>query len=230
MNNLDIFILIIVLISGLIALNRGLIKEVLSIIGWMLSVVAIVTLLPIVQPLVQNFAQGDTFSLVVSAILILIVFFIIWIIITSQIIDKIRSSKLSAIDRILGLFFGIVRAWILIILFNILVGWVMTPDEQPQVMKESKYFQMAGDFAEPVEKLLPKDLIEEAQKENEKKSEEKEHEKVLSEDMDKLFDKLVQPKVESKKNKDSVSKNKKNEGYNKSEQKSLDRLIEMTVE
>lgn len=230
MNNLDIFILIIVLISGLIALNRGLIKEVLSIIGWMLSVVAIVTLLPIVQPLVQNFAQGDTFSLVVSAILILIVFFIIWIIITSQIIDKIRSSKLSAIDRILGLFFGIVRAWILIILFNILVGWVMTPDEQPQAMKESKYFQMAGDFAEPVEKLLPKDLIEGAQKENEKKSEEKEHEKVLSEDMDKLFDKLVQPKVESKKNKDSVSKNKKNEGYNKSEQKSLDRLIEMTVE
>lgn len=230
MNNLDIFILIIVLISGLIALNRGLIKEVLSIIGWMLSVVAIVTLLPIVQPLVQNFAQGDTFSLVVSAILILIVFFIIWIIITSQIIDKIRSSKLSAIDRILGLFFGIVRAWILIILFNILVGWVMTPDEQPQVMKESKYFQMAGDFAEPVEKLLPKDLIEGAQKENEKKSEEKEHEKVLSEDMDKIFDKLVQPKVESKKNKDSVSKNKKNEGYNKSEQKSLDRLIEMTVE
>ena len=230
MNNLDIFILIIVLISGLIALNRGRIKEVLSIIGWMLSVVAIVTLLPIVQPLVQNFAQGDTFSLVVSAILILIVFFIIWIIITSQIIDKIRSSKLSAIDRILGLFFGIVRAWILIILFNILVGWVMTPDEQPQVMKESKYFQMAGDFAEPVEKLLPKDLIEGAQKENEKKSEEKEHEKVLSEDMDKLFDKLVQPKVESKKNKDSVSKNKKNEGYNKSEQKSLDRLIEMTVE
>lgn len=230
MNNLDIFILIIVLISGLIALNRGLIKEVLSIIGWMLSVVAIVTLLPIVQPLVQNFAQGDTFSLVVSAILILIVFFIIWIIITSQIIDKIRSSKLSAVDRILGLFFGIVRAWILIILFNILVGWVMTPDEQPQVMKESKYFQMAGDFAEPVEKLLPKDLIEGAQKENEKKSEEKEHEKVLSEDMDKLFDKLVQPKVESKKNKDSVSKNKKNEGYNKSEQKSLDRLIEMTVE
>ena len=230
MNNLDIFILIIVLISGLIALNRGLIKEVLSIIGWMLSVVAIVTLLPIVQPLVQNFAQGDTFSLVVSAILILIVFFIIWIIITSQIIDKIRSSKLSAIDRILGLFFGIVRAWILIILFNILVGWVMTSDEQPQVMKESKYFQMAGDFAEPVEKLLPKDLIEGAQKENEKKSEEKEHEKVLSEDMDKLFDKLVQPKVESKKNKDSVSKNKNNEGYNKSEQKSLDRLIEMTVE
>ena len=230
MNNLDIFILIIVLISGLIALNRGLIKDVLSIIGWMLSVVAIVTLLPIVQPLVQNFAQGDTFSLVVSAILILIVFFIIWIIITSQIIDKIRSSKLSAIDRILGLFFGIVRAWILIILFNILVGWVMTPDEQPQVMKESKYFQMAGDFAEPVEKLLPKDLIEGAQKENEKKSEKKEHEKVLSEDMDKLFDKLVQPKVESKKNKDSVSKNKKNEGYNKSEQKSLDRLIEMTVE
>ena len=34
MNSLDVVILIIVLISALIALNRGLIKEVLSIIGW----------------------------------------------------------------------------------------------------------------------------------------------------------------------------------------------------
>lgn len=230
MNNLDIFILIIVLVSGLIALNRGLVKEVLSIIGWFLSVVAIVMLLPVVQPAVKNFAEGETFSAVVSAILILIVFFVIWIIITSKIIDNIRSSKLSSLDRILGLFFGVLRACILVILFNILVGWMMTPEEQPQMFKESKYFQMAGDFAEPLEKMLPKELMENLQQENEKKSTEKKREKVLSEDMDKLFDKLVQPKVENKKAKPENKKNKPAEGYDKAEQKSLDRLIEMTVE
>lgn len=229
MNNLDIFILIIVLVSGLIALNRGLVKEVLSIIGWFLSVVAIVMLLPVVQPLVKHFAEGETVSMVVAAIFILIVFFVIWIIITSQIIDNIRSSKLSSLDRLLGLFFGIIRACILIILFNILIGWVLTPEEQPEVFKESKYFQMAGNFAEPLEKMLPKELMENLQQENKKKSTEKEREKVLSEDMDKLFDKLVQPKVENKKAK-PAERVKAAEGYDKAEQKSLDRLIEMTVE
>lgn len=228
MNNLDIFILIVVLISGLIALNRGLIKEVLSIIGWFLSVVVIVLLLPIVQPLTQNYVQGEMASLVVSSIFILIVFFVIWFIITSQIIDKIRSSKLSAIDRILGLFFGILRACILVILFNILVNWMITPDEMFPIFKESKYFQMAGNFAEPIEKLLPQELMENIQKENDKKQEEKEKEKVLSEDMDKLFDKLVQPKVE--KAKPENVKAKTSDGYDKNEQKSLDRLIELTVE
>ena len=48
--------------------------------------------------------------------------------------------------------------------------------------------------------------------------------------MDKLFDKLVQPKVEKKSDKDNASKEKSSDGYNKSEQNSLDRLIEMNVE
>ena len=47
MNSLDIAILIIVAISALIALGRGLIKEVLSIIGWVLAIIAVIYLMPI---------------------------------------------------------------------------------------------------------------------------------------------------------------------------------------
>ena len=41
LNNLDIIILIILGLSALIALSRGLIKEVLSIIGWVLAPLSI---------------------------------------------------------------------------------------------------------------------------------------------------------------------------------------------
>ncbi|MDO4184266.1 MAG: CvpA family protein [Rhodospirillales bacterium] len=240
MNNLDLCILIVVAISALIALNRGLIKEVLSIIGWVLSVVVIVFMLPIVKPLVLTRVEDETMAIVASSLLIFVIFFILWIIITSGIIDKIRSSKLSSLDRILGLFFGVVRACILVILFNIMVGWIIPADEQPEVFKESKYFQLAGSFAEPIEKLLPKDIIsKDIEKEDQEKKEQKKEQKdkkeakeqkVISEDMDKLFDKLVQPKVEKKSDKDKDSKEKSSAGYNKTEQNSLDRLIEMNVE
>ena len=225
MNNLDVCILIVVAISALIALNRGLIKEVLSIIGWVLSVVVIIFMLPIVKPLMQHYVEDDIMATVASSILVFLAFFVIWIIITSRVVDKIRSSKISSIDRILGLFFGFVRAFILVILFNIMVGWIIPADEQPEIFKESKYFQLAGNFAEPIEKLLPQDLIS-----KDKTSKEDKEQNVISEDMDNLFKKLVQPKVEKKSDKDKKTKEKSPDGYNKSEQNSLDRLIEMNVE
>ncbi len=227
MNNLDLCILVVVAISALIALNRGLIKEVLSIIGWFLSVVVIVFMLPIVKPLVQTRVEDDTMAIITSALLIFVIFFILWIIITSSIIDKIRSSKLSSLDRTLGLFFGVIRACILVILFNIMVGWIIPAEEQPEIFKQSKYFQLAGTFAEPIEKLIPKDIIT---KDAEKDNKDKKEEKVISEDMDNLFNKLVQPKVEKKSDKDTKKTDKGADGYNKSEQNSLDRLIEMNVE
>lgn len=230
MNNLDLCILIVVAVSALIALNRGLIKEVLSIIGWVLSVVVVVFMLPIVQPLVQTRFDDDTMAIVVSSILIFIVFFVIWIIITSQIVDKIRSSKINSIDRILGLFFGIIRACILIILFNIMVGWIIPADEQPEMFKESKYFQLAGNFAEPIEKLIPKEKFVRNEAKESKEDKKDQNTTTISEDMDKLFDKLVQPKVENKSDKDKKAKTESPDGYNKSEQNSLDRLIEMNVE
>ena len=44
MNNVDVIILFVVGISGLIALSRGLVKEVLSIIGWVLGTIAVIYL------------------------------------------------------------------------------------------------------------------------------------------------------------------------------------------
>lgn len=230
MNNLDLCILIVVAVSALIALNRGLIKEVLSIIGWVLSVVVIVFMLPIVKPLVLTRVEDDTMAIVTSSLLIFVIFFILWIIITSSIIDKIRSSKLSSLDRTLGLFFGVIRACILVILFNIMVGWIIPADDQPEVFKESKYFQLAGSFAEPIEKLLPKDIISKDTETDGQDQKDKKEQKTISEDMDNLFNKLVQPKVEKKSDKDTKKSDKGSEGYDKSEQNSLDRLIEMNVE
>ena len=108
-----------------------------------------------------------------------------------------------------------------------MVGWILTPEEQPEVFKKSKYFQLAGDFAEPIEKLLPKSQKTEKEEE---KAEEK-SDSVLSEDIDKLFDKLVQPKVENPDAKPKEEPKKQEQGgYNTNEQKNLDRLIEMTIE
>ncbi len=226
MNSLDVFILIIILISALIALNRGLMKEVLSIIGWFLGIVAVIYLLPYVQPLMENHVESETMAVISSSFAILIVFFVVWIYLTAIVIGKVRDSKLSGMDRVLGLFFGILRAFLLIILFNILIGWIIPEESQPEVFKQSKYFQLAGSFAEPIEKLIPQSARD---KVHMQVSIEKEVAPgvELESDLDDLFEKLTRPQIKQK-NK-QADKEDQTVGYNKSEQKSLDRLIE-TIE
>ena len=111
LNNLDIIILIILGLSALIALSRGLIKEVLSIIGWVLGSAAVIYLLPVFTPITKEYIANGMIAGVVTSIFILILFMVIWILLTGNIVGKVRSSKLSSVDRVLGLFFGIMRAF-----------------------------------------------------------------------------------------------------------------------
>lgn len=232
MNNLDVIILIVVAISALIALNRGLVKEVLSIVGWVLATMAIIYLLPVCLPFTKKFVASGILAGILTALMIFVLFFVIWIYSTSQVIGKIRTSKLNGLDRLLGLFFGVMRAFLLVVLFNIMVSWIIPEDKQAEVLTESKYYQLAGSFAKPLEEMIPQetlDLIKEktkslsAEEDEETEEDEKPAEK---DEAVELFEKLAQPRI--KKAVKDKSKQLKEEitGYHQSERSDLDRLIE----
>jgi len=220
LNNLDIIILAVVIISALIALSRGLIKEVLSIIGWFLVTMLIIVLLPVLLPFAQNFIGNGIVAGVVTALIIFTLFSIFWIYFSSHLTSKIRTSKLSGLDRTLGLFFGILRAFLLVILFNILVNWTIPTDHQSEVLTESKYFQLAGKFAKPVEELIPQETLDIIKSKAKELTPEEKEDKKEKESLD-LFEKLAQPKVKK------ADDNKENtKGYKESERDSLNRLID----
>lgn len=246
LNNMDIAILVIVGISALIALGRGLVKEVLSIVGWVLAGAAVIYLLPILNPFTLKYIESGWMAGIATAAFILIVFMIVWIYATAGVVGKIRTSKLSGLDRLLGLFFGIVRAFLLIVLMYILISWMMPVKSQPDLLRKSKYFQIAGNFAEPIEKLIPKDTLDAIKEKTsevgltgddddepaaEQKPAEAEKDKDKS-DVDALFEKLAQPQIEKmREDRKKLQKIKEDfEGYNTYERDNLNRLIENTVE
>ena len=205
LNNLDIIILIVVGISALIAFSRGLVKEVLSIIGWVLATIAIVYLLPLLNPVIAPYISSGVVAGIVSSLIILISFMVFWILSTGQLVDKVRSSKLGNMDRTLGLFFGIARACLLVILFNIMVGWIIPKDQQSDVLTKSKYFTLAGNFAQPIERLIPEDTLNEIRKRatsNAASDEDVEKAKKEKSQTDELFEKLARPKIKKKENKE----------------------------
>lgn len=246
LNTMDIAILVIVGISALIALGRGLVKEVLSIVGWVLAGAAVIYLLPVLNPFTLKYIESGWMAGIATAAFILIVFMIVWIYATAGVVGKIRTSKLSGLDRLLGLFFGIVRAFLLIVLMYILISWMMPVKSQPDLLRKSKYFQIAGNFAEPIEKLIPKDTLDAIKEKTsevgltgddddepaaEQKPAETKKDKDKS-DVDALFEKLAQPQIEKmREDRKKLQKIKEDfEGYNTYERDNLNRLIENTVE
>ena len=141
-------------------------------------------------------------------------------------------------------------------LFYILINWMVPKDKQSELLTESKYFNIAGSFAQPIEALIPESTLEKIREKSRQVSGEEpieEDDGKPKTDVDVLFEMLAQPKVASKKktdkpvaviNNDFANKalekkraeEKKEEkkpeekGYNEHERDNLDRLIETTVE
>ena len=250
LNNLDVIVLIITAISALIALCRGFVKEVLSIVGWVLAAIAVFYLLPVLTPLAQKYIASTMMASIVTALLILIIFYVVWLLSTDKMIGKVRTSKLSALDRMLGLLFGVLRACLLVILFNILMTWMLPEESESEFFADSRYFTYAGEFADPLKELIPQstiDLIRDKsaevglgskpeEDETEEKDSSTDKEEITEEEkekaeIDELFEKLAQPKIEKiETNKAEEDDKEEFVGYKEEETDNLDRLIETTVE
>lgn len=155
LNNLDVVFLVIVGVSALVAIARGVTKELLSITGWLLAGVSVYYLLPVVDPIMKKYIASDVLSNLVSGMVILIMFCIFWVLAADKISTQIRFSKLSSLDRILGFIFGIFRGVIIVILLQIMISSLIPEESQKGVFAESRYFKLAGDASGPIKGLIP---------------------------------------------------------------------------
>jgi len=139
---LDLILLAIMLISGLLAMIRGFMREVLSIASW--AAAALVTLyfykraMPIAEQYFTN--QYVAMGLVVGTL-----FFgtlIIVAIITIKISDAILDSRIGALDRTLGFLFGLARGFVIVVVAYAFFDWLVLPKAQPKWMTDAKSLQM----------------------------------------------------------------------------------------
>jgi membrane protein required for colicin V production len=122
---LDAVMLGLLVLSTLVGIVRGLVSEVMSLLGWFVAYVVarmfaadIAPLLPVGQPGSQvNFGAG--FAAVFVGTLIF------WAICSWLVRMLLRASPLSGIDRLLGAVFGLVRGLVLLLAVAIVAN--LTP-------------------------------------------------------------------------------------------------------
>jgi membrane protein required for colicin V production len=122
---LDAGLLAIVAISGLVAMYRGLTREVLSILSWLAATGAVLYFIKyhrgMAEDLAKQFADPPQTShiyiaqVAIGGAVFLVVLIIVHLL-TSRISDTVLDSRVGAIDRILGFAFGVLRGFVLVVI------------------------------------------------------------------------------------------------------------------
>lgn len=117
---LDAFLIAICLISGILAMYRGLSREVLSILSWGVAAGATAYFVLFQKKLAEDIAQqiGGGPVLVVQLGVGALVFVIVLLVVhlfTTRISDAILDSRVGLIDRIGGFAFGVIRGFVIVL-------------------------------------------------------------------------------------------------------------------
>jgi membrane protein required for colicin V production len=156
MNLLDIVVIAIVLLSALFAFARGFVKEALSVAAWIGAGFAALYGLPYATPLAERFLPKGELAEGAAALVVFLVALIILSLLTSAIAGRVKDSSLSAIDRTLGLVFGLVRGLVLVCLVYIAFSWALPAKQQPPTwIAEARTLPLLQTGAERLRALVP---------------------------------------------------------------------------
>jgi membrane protein required for colicin V production len=154
---LDILLLVVMLVSGLLAMIRGFMREILSIGAW--GIAALVTLYSFakVLPIAQGYFTSNTVATGVTIGSIFLLTLLVVSIITVRISDMILDSRVGALDRTLGFLFGLGRGLIIVVIAFLFFAWLVPDRSQPEWVRGAKSKVVLQSTGQWLMSMLPDD-------------------------------------------------------------------------
>jgi len=152
-----VFIGILVL-SIVVGLMRGLVFEVLSLLGWLAAYVAAQWLSPEVAPYLPVGKAGSALNHAAAFACTFVVVLIVWSIVARLIRLLVHATPLSVADRALGATFGVARA--LVVMLAITTVVMLTSLAQSPAWQESRGAVWLNDALRGITPVLPPQIAE----------------------------------------------------------------------
>jgi membrane protein required for colicin V production len=151
---LDIFLIVVMFISGMLAMVRGLIREVLSIAGWGAAAGAAFLAYAKLLPAAKAYFNNDYVAIGVTTAGAFIGTLIIVSVITVKISDKILDSRIGALDRTLGFLFGLARGLLIVVVAFAFYDWFQ-PKSQPGWIANAKSLVVLKNLRDDIIAMSP---------------------------------------------------------------------------
>ncbi|TDO96809.1 CvpA family protein [Marinomonas balearica] len=116
-STVDWLIIAVVILSSLLSLKRGFIKEVLSLVTWVIAFVVSVKFSGNLQTLLVEQVQNEQIRYIVSFVSLFIASLVIGALVSFLLGSLIQVTGLSSTDRVLGMVFGFARGSLIVVAF-----------------------------------------------------------------------------------------------------------------
>jgi membrane protein required for colicin V production len=146
---LDFILIGVMLVSALLAMIRGFMREILSIAAWVIAAVATLYAYSRLLPYAKTYFNNDIIA--AGAVIggTFLGTLLIVSIITVRFSDMVLDSRVGALDRTLGFLFGLARGLIIVVVAFLFFAWLVPPRTQPSWVANAKsrvVLQSTGDW------------------------------------------------------------------------------------
>src|SRR3569832_685139 len=154
---LALVLLAVMLISGLLAMVRGFMREILSIASW--GTAALVTLYSFSKllPTAKTYVNNDTVASLVVVGGVFVGTQIVVSVITVRISDMIQDSRIGALDRTQGFLFGLARGLLSVVVAFLFFTWLVPDKQRPDWVTGAKSRMVLQGTGDWLMALLPDD-------------------------------------------------------------------------
>ena len=154
----DWVLLAVLLLSIAVGLWRGLVFEILSLVGWVAAYVAAQALVSTVAPLLPIGTPGGALNLGVAFAILFVLALVIWALVSRLLRMVIHATPLQVMDRGLGAGFGLLRGAVLLLALATVVA--LTPAARSPAWQDSQGAAWLGAMLHGLKPVLPESLAQ----------------------------------------------------------------------
>ncbi len=160
---IDAVVAVIIIISAILAYSRGLVREVMAILGWVVAAVAAFVFAPAAEPLMREIPYLGSFladscelSIIASFATVFALALVVAALFTPMFSSLIRNSALGGIDQGLGFLFGVLRGALLVAIAFIVYDRAVAEAAVPMV-DDSRSAAIFAQAVASLEAAIPED-------------------------------------------------------------------------
>lgn len=160
MNLADIIVFAVLILSAAIAFARGFVREVLSIGAWVGAAAATIYGFPYAQPFARRYIEMTLFADIAAGVTIFVVVLVVLTVVSHLLAKTVRGSALGAVDRSLGLLFGLLRGAVLVCIAYLVLLWAVPEPDRPAWLIEARSLPLVQKGADFLLSLLPESALQ----------------------------------------------------------------------
>ncbi|ROH88054.1 CvpA family protein [Pseudomethylobacillus aquaticus] len=129
MNAFDYSIIAIVVISVILSMMRGFVRETLALLSWVIAFMVAKTYSLQFMPMLPDVLTGESMRMLVAFVLLFIASLLVVSLLAALISNFFSKVGLSSVDRLLGGLFGLARGTLVVVLLALLAGLTALPQQ-----------------------------------------------------------------------------------------------------